>query len=79
MKSIANIIHKKTLPIFIFDSNGNTIYREYLDGKWQISKYDNGHLIYYEKSSGYWCKSKYDDQGNENYYEASDGVIIDNR
>lgn len=39
----------------------------------------NGNLIYLEFSTGYWIKREYDSQGNEIYYEGSDGTIIDNR
>jgi len=38
-----------------------------------------GNLLYYEDSAGYWSKRKYDSKGNRRYYEASDGLIIDNR
>jgi len=35
--------------------------------------------IYYEKSDGFWYKKEYDSNGNEIYFETSDGTIIDNR
>ena len=42
-----------------------------------IIKDKNGGLIYREYSNGYWRKHEYDSQGNEIYYENSNGVIID--
>ena len=39
----------------------------------------NGNLIYWENLNGFWSKREYDSQGNEIYYEDSDGKIIDNR
>ena len=39
----------------------------------------DGYPIYIESISGYWAKREYDSQGNEIYYEDSDGEIIDNR
>ena len=39
----------------------------------------NGKLIYLEFSSGYWEKKEYDSQGNNTYYEDSNGGIRDNR
>ena len=53
MKTIAKIIHNNTFPLNILDSNGNTLYREYIAGFWYKQKYDNGKEIYYENSTGY--------------------------
>jgi hypothetical protein len=39
----------------------------------------NGNLLYYEHSSGYWEKCEFDSQGNQIYFENSDGDIKDNR
>ena len=39
----------------------------------------NGKLIYLEFSSGFWTKREYDSQGNNTYYEDSNGGIRDNR
>jgi hypothetical protein len=39
----------------------------------------NGYRIYGEDSSGYWFKREFDSQGNINYSENSDGLIVDNR
>ena len=39
----------------------------------------NGDLLYYEHSSGYWEKREFDSQGNQIYFENSDGDIKDNR
>jgi len=44
-----------------------------------IIKDDNGKRTYYEDSTGYWIKREYDKEGNEIYYENSDGIIEDNR
>ena len=58
----------------IYDEQGNAIYYENSDGRWERSKYDEkGNKIYYENSDGRWEKSKYDEKGNEIYYENSDG------
>ena len=42
-------------------------------------KNKNGKLIYREFSSGFWVKREWDSQGNNTYYEDSNGGIIDNR
>jgi hypothetical protein len=39
----------------------------------------NDHCIYGEDSSGYWCKTEFDSQGNQIYFENSNGDIDDNR
>jgi hypothetical protein len=39
----------------------------------------NGALLYPEHSDGYWDKREYDSQGNEIYFESSNGLIEDNR
>ena len=39
----------------------------------------NGKQIYFEGSKGYWAKRECDSQGNEIYYENSNGEIVDNR
>ena len=44
-----------------------------------VIKDRNRRLIYQEFSNGFWTKREYDSQGNEGYYEDSDGEIIDNR
>jgi len=44
-----------------------------------IIKGENGKEIYYEDSKEFWLKREYDAQGNQTYYENSDGLIIDNR
>jgi len=40
---------------------------------------NQGRLIYFEESYGYWEKAEYDQNGNQIYYENSNGRIIDNR
>ena len=52
-----------------WDFKANGFFKIYLDG----------YPIYIESISGYWAKREYDSQGNEIYYEDSDGEIIDNR
>jgi hypothetical protein len=42
-------------------------------------KDDNGRKIYREDSYGYWEKAEYDQNGNQIYYENSNGRIMDNR
>ena len=39
----------------------------------------NGALLYYEHSDGYWEKREYDSEGNQIYFENSEGIIVDNR
>jgi hypothetical protein len=39
----------------------------------------NGFILYYEHINGYWCKREHNSQGNQIYFEGSDGAIIDNR
>ena len=39
----------------------------------------NGALLYQEHSDGYWDKREYNSQGNEIYFESSNGLIEDNR
>ena len=57
-----------------YDSRGNEIYREYIDGFWVKSEYDDhGNETYREFSNGFWIKSEYDENGHETYYETSDG------
>lgn len=56
MKTIAQIIHKKKFPLYIFDYNSkgsNVIYGENLEGYWWKSRFDsNGGRIYLENSNG---------------------------
>ena len=44
-----------------------------------VIKNAKGNQIYHERSDGYWNKREYDDQGNEIYFEDSNGTIINNR
>jgi hypothetical protein len=57
MKTIAQVLKhdfKSKGSLFLYDSNGNLIYRENSDGYWSKRDYDdNGNLIYYEDSTGY--------------------------
>ena len=39
----------------------------------------NGKAIYWEDSGGFWAKREYDSEGNNIYYENSNGIIIDKR
>ena len=59
---------------YLYDKNGNLIYREYSDGYWEKSEYDdNGKRIYSENSNGYWINQEYDSNGNEIYHGDSNG------
>jgi hypothetical protein len=66
----------------IRDKNDKRIYFEDSSGYWAKSEYDSkceGNLIYFENSIGYWSKYEYDSQGNQIYYEDSEGDVEDNR
>ena len=39
----------------------------------------NDKRIYIENSKGYWSRREYDSEGNEIYFENSDGNVEDNR
>ena len=54
------------------------IYREDSNGFWVNYEYGVNEY-FFENSFGYWFKKMYDTNGNEIYYEDSDGEIIDNR
>ena len=47
--------------------------------KYLIIKDKNHNIIYIENSLGGWVRREWDSQGNEIYWEDSDGKIIDNR
>ena len=65
---------------YVYNTNGNIIYRENSNGSWYKVEYDtNGNEIYFERSDGYWEKWEYNTNGNEIYFENSDGIIKDNR
>ena len=51
-----------------FETNGDLIIRD-----------KNVNIIYREFSNGRWAKCEYDSQGNEIYYENSNGEIVDKR
>ena len=51
-----------------FETNGSLVIKD-----------KNGKEIYREASYGYWSKREWDSEGNEIYWENSDGVILDNR
>ena len=40
---------------------------------------DTNGIIYLERHDGYWAKWEYDSEGNQIYFEDSDGKIIDRR
>jgi len=64
----------------VYNSNGNMIYYEDIDGYWFKREYDtNGNENYREDSYGYWIKKEYDQYGNVIYVEDSGGYIVDNR
>ena len=59
---------------YVFDSNGNVIYREYSNGYWSKREYDtNNNEIYRGNSTGFWRKYEYDTNNNKIYVEDSDG------
>ena len=61
----------------VYNTNGNEIYREDIDGYWIKREHDaNGNIIYYENSDGYWYKYEYDTNGNKIYRENSDGFWV---
>jgi hypothetical protein len=79
MKTIAQRLNIKKFPFEIKDGNENTIYFENSDGYWYISQYNSRRdQTYSEDSDGIWWKAEYAN-GNEIYYENSNGKIIDNR
>jgi hypothetical protein len=47
--------------------------------RYLIIKDKNHNIIYIENSLGGWVRREWDSQGNEIYWEDSDGKIIDNR
>jgi len=67
----------KTNHIIIYDTNGNTIYKENQDGLWWKYYYDNNNnnnnKIKEEDSEGYWVKYGYDNNSNLIKEEDSDG------
>jgi len=61
----------------IRDKNGRAIYFEKSDGDWLKYEYDSqGKVICWENSMGGWRK---DSEGNEIYFENSNGIIEDKR
>jgi hypothetical protein len=59
---------------YLFDSNNNEIYREYLNGYWIKKEYDkNNNLLYFEDSDGDWEKQEFDKNNNRIYSENSNG------
>ena len=60
-------------PIILKDKDGNTVYIQNLDGKWEKNEYTNGKCTYWEDSFGYWRKSEYTD-GKCTYWEGSNGA-----
>lgn len=76
MKTVAQLLKhdfKSKDTLYLYDSNGNIIYRENSSRHWSKYEYnDNGNEIYCEYSSGYWVKQEFDDNGNCIYHENSD-------
>jgi hypothetical protein len=59
---------------YVYNTNGNEIYREDSDGYWIKREYNtNDNQIYFEDSDGNWKKREYDNNGNIIYYENSNG------
>lgn len=54
MKLIANILHPVVFPLRIYDSKGNEIYYEGINGWWAKAQFNsNNNRIYYEDFQGY--------------------------
>ena len=52
---------------------------DYPDGEWEKGEFDrNGNMVFFERSGGYWGKWEYEN-GDQIYYEDSNGIIRDNR
>jgi uncharacterized protein RhaS with RHS repeats len=59
---------------YTYNSNGNELTYNGLDGFWEKSTYDsNRNLLTYKNSNGYWYKRTYDSNGNELTVENSSG------
>jgi hypothetical protein len=64
----------------VYNTNGNEIYYETINGYWYKHVYNtNGKIIYHEDSYGNWYKREYDTNDNLIYIETSTGEIRDNR
>jgi hypothetical protein len=83
MEYVLSKVYEQPVSIkdnYVFDSNGNVIYRENSNGYWTKREYDtNNNEIYVEDSNGVWEKYEYNSNNNEIYYENSNGEIEDNR
>lgn len=66
-------VYKYTSNIFPIeekDKNGNVLYYENSNGKWEKYEYDNNNNVIYEIDSDVdWCRYEYDSQNNETYKE----------
>jgi hypothetical protein len=63
--------------------NGQTI-GQWLNWDFEVNgnleiKDKKGNDVYFEISTGLWCKREHDSQGNQIFFENSDGHIEDNR
>ena len=63
----------------IRNKDNDVIYFEDSFGYWVKCEYNFQGVIYREDSDKYWAKWERDSQGNEIYFEDSDGTIRDNR
>jgi hypothetical protein len=76
-KLVLSKVYNQSVTIkgnWVYNTNGNRIYRETSDGDWYKNEFDQyGNNIYSENSYGYWTKREYDSNGNEIYSEDSDG------
>ncbi len=62
---------------FIYNSNGDVLYKEDSFGRWGIWDRDtNGNCTYYENSDGEWEKNEYDEKGNPIFFETEDGYWV---
>ena len=70
-------VYKQPVTIkgdYVYDSNGNVIYREDSNGYWSEREYHtNGNILYYEGGGDSWYKREFDINGNRIYYENSNG------
>ena len=77
MEYVLSKVYEQPVSIkdnYVFDSNGNVIYRENSNGYWSEREYHtNGNILYYEGGGDSWYKREFDINGNRIYYENSNG------
>ena len=66
MKTIAKQLKIKEFPFEIKDKEGNLLYQENSNGRWERCEYDSArNKIYFETSNGYWSVKEYDSENRE--------------